>query len=211
MKKISILFCVLFAVNGVAQTNLIPNATFTAKEPLEHWRTAFPYEGWYKQNHNYVSVNIERAPQNGKCAEISLPAGVAGNQGGKIESAFVKAVPGATYKVEVDCMTWDFSAKLHAEAYAVDNSPMPRPSKFRIPATNGLPALVMVYRAQLPDPPAHSKNWTTVSREFTLPATVKVRGEETVPAYLSLKAVAYDATMDAGKSYFTNFRLYKIK
>ena len=44
--------------------------------------------------------------------EITLPKGVAENEGGKIESAFIKTEPGATYRGSVDCMTRDFSAKM---------------------------------------------------------------------------------------------------
>jgi len=188
------------------QTNLIPNPGFQAQQPLESWRIAFPYEGWYVANAGYVHA----AAQAGRpCVLLDLPAGIAGNQGGKIESAFVPATPGATYRVEIDCMTFDLSAKLHAEAWTHDPAPTGKPDKFRVPAAADHPALVMCYRAQLPDPPGHSKKWDTVSREFTLPDTVTVAGEDQKPEYLSLKAVVYEATMSAGKSYFTNFRLYK--
>ena len=187
-----------------AQTNLIPNPGFQGKNPLQSWRTAFPYEGWYTANAQYVRAAI----QGGRsCVEIDLPPGIAGNQGGKVESAFVKAEPGATYTVSVDCMTSDFSAKLHAEAWTTDPNPTNKPDKFRVPAAADHPALVMCYRAQLPDPPAHSTQWNTVTRQFTVPATVTIAGEEQKPEYLSLKAVVYEGTMGAGKSFFTNFRL----
>lgn len=204
-----VIFCCLSCV-ACAQTNLIPNPNFAdPKNPLADWRTAFPYEGWYVDNVKYVK------PDNrlGKpCAVIDLPPGIAGNQGGgKIESAFVKAEPGATYRVEIDCMTWDFSAKLHAEAWTHDPMPVNKPDKFRVPAVADHPALVMCYRAQLSDPPDKSKKWSTVSREFIVPETVMVAGEEQKPEYLSLKAVVYAGTPNGGKSFFTSFRLYKIK
>ena len=194
--------------SALAQTNLIPNPEFSdPKNPLSGWRTAFPYEGWYVANVNYVKPTVI----NGKsCIVIDLPAGIAGNQGGKIESAFIKAEPGATYRVEVDCMSWDFSVKLHAEAWTHDPKPINKPDKFRVPATEDHPALVMCYRAQLPDPPHQSKNWNTVSREFTVPETVMVGGEEQKPELLSIKAVVYEGTPNAGKSYFTNFKLTKV-
>ncbi|MEI8342720.1 MAG: hypothetical protein WCH43_14445, partial [Verrucomicrobiota bacterium] len=203
------LLTLLMAITANAQTNLIPNPGFTdSKNPLYGWRTAFPYEGWYVDNVKYVKP----ATMNGKsCIVIDLPPGIAGNQGGKIESAFIKAEPGATYRVEVDCMTWDFSAKLHAEAWTHDPKPINKPDKFRVPAAEDHPALVMCYRAQLPDPPDKSKKWGTVSREFTVPETVTVAGEEQKPELLSLKAVVYAGTPNGGKSYFTNFRLTKIK
>ena len=107
-------------------------------------------------------------------------------------------------------MSWDFSVKLHAEAWTHDPKPINKPDKFRVPATEDHPALVMCYRAQLPDPPHQSKNWNTVSREFTVPETVMVGGEEQKPELLSIKAVVYEGTPNAGKSYFTNFKLTKV-
>ncbi len=88
---------------------------------------------------------------------------------------------------------------------------MPRPSKFRVPAGGGHPALVMCYRAQLPDPPAHGKAWSTVRREFTVPEKVTVRGKVESPLFIALKAVVYDAPPSGGKSFFDNFRLVKVK
>jgi hypothetical protein len=195
---------------GRAQTNLIPNPGFQGQNPLQSWRVAFPYEGWYAANANYVHAAVHGGKS---CAEIDLPPGIAGNQGGKVESAFIKAVPGATYTVTIDCMTGNFSAKLHAEAWVTDQHPIDKPDKFRVPAAAagpgdpGHPALVMCYRAQLPDPPAHSWKWNTVTRQFTVPETVTVGGEEVKPEFLSLKAVVYEGTMEPGKSFFTNFRL----
>ena len=192
-----------------AQTNLIPNPKFSdVKNPLLGWRTAFPYEPWYVENAGYVKPATE---QGKTCALIDLPPGIAGNQGGKIESPFVKAEPGATYRVEVDCMTWDFGAKLHAEAWTHDPKPVDKPDKFRVPGSDGQPALVMCYRAQIPDPPAGAKTWSTTGREFTLPLTVVVAGEEQKPEFLSVKAVVYAATPKGGRSFFTNFRLVKLK
>ena len=205
------MLCLVFAACGsfaAGQENLVPNGGFTAREPLQGWRIAFPYEPQYVTNGGYVKA----ATMEGRaCALLDLPPGVAGNQGGKIESAFMKAEPGATYRVEVDCMTADFSAKLFAEAWTTDPKPMATPDKFRVPALGGMPPLVMCYRAQMPDPPGGSRRWTTVSREFTLPATVRVAGQEQKPEYLSLKVVVYAGTPNGGKSYFTNFRLVRIK
>jgi hypothetical protein len=200
----------LLALAGArAQTNLIPNPDFSdSKNPLQSWRTAFPYESWYVDNVNYVKPSNQLGRS---CAVVELPPGVAGNQGGKIESAFIKAEPGATYRVEIDCMTWDFSAKLHAETWTHDPRPVPKPDKFCVPAAADHPALIMCFRAQIPDPPGGSKKWTTISREFTVPETVTVAGEDQKPEYLSLKAVVYAATPNGGKSYFTHFRLYRIK
>ena len=187
----------------------MPNPNFSdPKNPLLGWRTAFPYEPWYVDNVAYVKPSTE---QGKTCAIIELPPGIAGNQGGKIESAFVKAEPGATYRVDVDCMTWDFSAKLHAEAWTHDPKPIDKPDKFRVPASSDHPALVMCYRAQIPDPPAGSKVWSATGREFTVPEKIVVAGEEQVPELLSIKVVVYAGTPNGGRSFFTNFRLVKIR
>ena len=210
MKRILIFLALIFVISNInAQTNLIPNPNFSdSKNPLLGWRTAFPYEPWYVKNVNFVKSDTQLGRA---CALLDLPPGIAGNQGGKIESAFVKAEPGATYRVEIDCMTGDFGAKLHAEAWSHDPKPIDKPDKFRVPVAADHPALVMCYRAQMPDPPGKSKKWSTISREFTLPATVMIAGEEQKPEYLSLKAVVYAGTQSGGKSWFTNFRLYRIK
>jgi hypothetical protein len=75
----------------------------------------------------------------------------------------------------------------------------------------GHKALIEIYRAQFPDPPTHSKKWDKVQKEFTLPMTWKVAGKNVPPAFLNLRAVVYDATEKAGKSYFTEFKLTKVK
>ncbi len=204
-------FVPLTLAQAQAQDNLIPNGNFTAADPLEGWRIDFPYEGWYVDNHKYISATGEHAKAGGKCVKVELPPGIAGNQGGKIESAFVKAEPGATYRVEIDCLTHDFGAKLHAEAWVTDPKPVSKPDKMRVPAMNGHPGLAMVYRAQMPDPHGKSQAWETVSREFTLPKTVRVAGKEMPPEFLSLKAVVYAGTQKGGTSYFANFRLTKVK
>ena len=187
------------------ETNLIPNPDFSdLKNPLASWRIAFPYEGQYVDNVKYVKPDTQSGK---KCVVIDLPPGMAGNQGGKIESALIKVEPGATYRVEIDCMTWDFSAKLFAEAWSYDPKPDEKRDIFRIPAADDHPALIMCYRAQLPDPPGASKKWSTVTREFTVPETVTVAGEDQKPEFISLKVVVYAGTPNGGKSYFTNFHL----
>jgi hypothetical protein len=141
---------------------------------------------------------------------LDLPPGIAGNQGGKLESVPVPVVPGATYRIEVDCMTWDFSAKIHAEAWSTDPNPGQKRTIFRRAPAGGRPALMMCYRAQVPSPPGSSKVWTTASREFKVPEKVVIAGKDQQPEFISVKVVAYAATMDAGKSYFSNFRLFRV-
>ena len=202
-----------FAQIAAAQSgvNLVPNGTFSGPDPLKGWRIDFPYEGVYVKNKEYVSVTSEHSPKGGKCAQIDLPPHTAGASGGKIESDFFPAEPGATYKVEIDVMTFDFNAKTWVEAYVVDPKPIPQPDKFRVPGNDLHPPLAMVYRAQLPDPKSKSHEWGTVSREFTVPKSCRVAGKNMAPAYLALKAFVYAPTMEPGKSFFANFRLVKIK
>ncbi len=191
--------------------NLIANPTFEDRNhPLAGYRIDFPHEEWYRKNKGYVRV-VNNPKGSGKCVQIDLPPGVAGNEGGKIETEFLPVVPGATYRVEVDCLTWDFTAKLHAEAWVKDPRPHPKPDKFCVPAEGSRPALVQCYRAQIPDPGGRLKEWKTVSREFTVPMAAVVAGKKCAPAWLSVKAYTYAATMDAGKCYFRNFRLFLIK
>lgn len=216
MKLLLLFFA--FTASAAAEANLVPNWNFSDPTPLKHWRVDFPYQDWYVKNGGYV----KQASAGGKrCAVIELPPGIAGNEGGKIETALIPAEPGATYKVEIQCMTWDFSAKLHAEAYAPDpradaqrkevESKGTRVTIARIPPVEGRPALVQIYRAQIPDPPAHAKQWEKVGREFTLPKETTIAGQKVAPAYLVVKAFAYAATPKAGKSYFTDFKLVKVK
>lgn len=192
---------------SAAEKNLLPNGNFEGNEPLKGWLTGFPDEAFYKDNAAYVKI---AAAGGRKAVMLDLPAGIAGNQGGKIESVPVPVVPGATYRIQVDCMTWDFSAKIHAEAWSSDPHPEQKRTIFRRAPADGRPALMMCYRAQVPSPPGNSKVWTTAGREFKVPETVVVAGKDQKPEFISVKVVNYGATMDAGKSYFTNFRLVRV-
>ena len=199
-------FAVLLALPATAQ-NLLPNGNFEGQNPLQGWITAFPDEAWYKDNAQYVKLAPEQSRPGHRAVVLDLAPGIAGNQGGKIESIPVKVVPGGKYRIEVDCMTWDFSAKIHAEAWTTDPHPEQKRTIFRRAPNAGRPALIMCFRAQLPDAPAKGKSWTTISREFTVPAKVTVAGKEQAPEYITVKAVAFAATQSGGKSYFSNFRL----
>ena len=190
--------------------NLLPNGSFEGKDPLRGWLTVFPDEAFYKDNGPYVKMAPASETGGRKAVMLDLPAGVAGNQGGKLESEPVAVEPGATYHIEVDCMTWDFSAKIHAEAWSTDPNPQQKRTIFRRAPANGRPALIMCYRAQVPSPPGNSKTWTTASRDFTVPKSVVVAGKDQQPEFISVKVVNYGATMAAGKSYFANFRLFRV-
>lgn len=195
---------------ALAGDNLLPNGDFSGKDPLAGWVTSFPDEAWYRDNGKYVKIAPVDAPGGRKAVLFDLAAGIAGNQGGKIESVPVPVLPGGRYRFEVDTMTWDFGAKLHAEAWTTDPNPGQKRTIFRKAAAGGKPALIMCWRAQVPDPPAGAKTWSTTGREFTVPKTVRVAGSDVAPQYITVKAVVYAATMSAGKSYFANFRLTRL-
>ena len=218
MKKILLLG--LLAASTCAGENLLLNGDFTAPNPLEGWRTTFPFNEWYAKNHEYVRV--EKDPVEGKPAVLlDLPPGVPGNQGGKIESALYPATTGVSYRVSAECMTWDLEAKLFVEVWVRD--PMPNvvaKSDVRIPAMEGHPALLKCYRKPVqPGPPGKSKKWTrveSVTRPLeTTVVTLKLPGadgatEQTlVPEWISVKAYFYQATTGAGKGWVRNFRLEK--
>jgi hypothetical protein len=198
-----------FATGGVK--NLLPNGGFEGKEPLHGWLTAFPDEEFYMNNGPYIKMATASEAAGRRAVVIDLPAGIAGNQGGKLESVPVPAEAGGTYHIEVDCMTWDFSAKVYAEAWSRDPHPEQKRTIFRRAAADGRPALMMCFRAQVPSPPDHSKIWTTASRDFTLPKTVVVAGKDQQPEFISVKVVNYAGTMAAGKSFFANFRLSRVE
>ena len=195
---------------AVGAENLLPNGSFEGRDPLAGWLTSFPDEAWYKDNGKYVKVAPVQAPGGRRAVVFELAAGIAGNQGGKIESVPVPVVPGGKYKIEVDCMTWDFGAKIHAEVWTSDPRPDQKRTIFRRAPSGGRPALIMCHRAQVPDPPGGAKEWSTTGREFTVPTTVKVSGQQQAPQFITVKAVVYAATMSAGKSYFANFRLTRV-
>ena len=204
----SLALSVVFA--GAADKNQLPNGGFEGKEPLKGWLTVFPDEAFYKDNGPYVKMAPPGEVGGRRAVVLDLPPGIAGNQGGKLESVPVPVEPGATYRIEVDCMTWDLSAKVHAECWSTDPHPAQKRTIFRRAPAGGRPALMMCYRAQVPSPPGNSKIWTTASREFTVPKTVVVAGKDQQPEFISVKVVNYGATMAAGKSFFANFRLTRV-
>ena len=195
---------------GGGPVNLLPNGGFEGKDPLHGWLKEFPDEEFYKDNGPYVKLAPAGEVGGRRAVLLDLPAGIAGNQGGKIESVPVPVEPGARYHIEVDCMTWDLSAKIHAEAWSRDPHPEQKRTIFRRAPADGRPALMMCFRAQVPSPPAGSKVWSSADRDFTVPKTVVVAGKDQKPEYISVKVVNYGATMGPGKSYFANFRLFRL-
>jgi hypothetical protein len=198
------------AAAAAAPTNLLPNGGFAGKDPLHGWLTTFPDEAFYQDNGRCVKIAPPAAVGGRKAVMLELPAGIAGNQGGKLESVPVPVEPGASYHIAVDCMTWDLSARIHAEVWSRDPHPEQKRTIFRRAPAGGRPALMMCYRAQVPAPPSNSKAWTSAGRDFTVPTTVVVAGKPQAPEFISVKVVNYGATMAAGKSYFANFRLFRV-
>ncbi len=196
---------------AAGEQNLLPNGSFEGKSPLQGWLTNFPDEEFYIGNAPYVKMAPPGETGGRKAVMLDLPAGIAGNQGGKLESVPVPVVPGATYRVAVDCMTWDFGAKIHAECWTTDPHPEQKRTIFRRAPKDGRPALIMCYRAQVPSPPGNSKQWSTAGREFTVPKTVLVAGKDQQPEFISVKVVNFAGTPNAGKSYFSNFRLFRVE
>ena len=197
--------------------NLIPNWNFSDPVPLKFYRYDFPYQGAYAKNKGYVS-QVEYLGR--KCALLDLPPGVAGNEGAKIETALVPVVPGATYRVEVSACLPELAAKIHVEAYGEDprdeltrkdtEAKGPNISIMRIPEGDGHKPLVVIFRAQLPDPAGGGK-WTKAEREFVMVPGGIIAGKQVKPVLMAIKAVTYGATMGAGKAYFTDFKLTKVK
>lgn len=207
---------VLFgSVAGLRAQNLVPNPDFNAPgNPLKEWRIDFPYEQPYAKNAGYVKVSPDAKQGSANVVEITLPKAVAENEGGKIESAFIKAQPGATYRASVDCLTGDFSAMVYVDAYAPVEHPPAQPVKGLVPAHDGLPALIQIYRKQFPVPPATSKTWTTEKAEFKLPEKWVVEGKPVPPAYVAFRVFVFSATtatVPNGKAYFTHFQLSASK
>jgi hypothetical protein len=201
--------------------NLVPNGD--ASRGLEGWHLAFPYFEQYVKNHTYIKLAPQRGPNGKNAILIDLPPGVVGGAGGRVQTGWIKAEPGATYVAFIACMTNDANLKLFAEAFTTDPdsekattsekdpSKRRRVSIMRYPAEGSYPPLAMCYRAQFPDPPEKSKAWTIMAREFTIPTTVTISGREQPPEYLCLKAHLWAATQSAVKGYVADFRLYMIK
>lgn len=202
---------------SAAETNLIPNWNFADPTPLKSYRYQYPEQEQYVTNGKFVSQKVMLGK---KCAELDLPAGVAETQGAKIETALVPIEPGATYRVEVGCLAWDYTAKIVVNVYAPD----PRPEEVqketeakgrkitiaRIAAGDGHPALDNFYNARLPDLKGDPKKWIKVEREFTVPMEWTIAKTKVKPTLAAIKVVVIGGHA-AGKSYYTDFKLVKIK
>ena len=204
------------AAGARAQSNLIPNPDFNDPvNPLKGWRIDFPDQGTYAQkNAGYYKISTDKKMGSANVVEVSIPGPVAENEGAKIESAFVPAKGGGTYKISVQCLTEDLSVKVYCDGYAIDPTPPGAPNMDRVLAHDGMPALVRFYRGQCLEIPAESKTWATAQKEFKLPEKVMVAGQPEAPSYLAIRVFAYSAhtgTKSPAKSYYTHFQLSLIK
>ena len=163
------------------EQNLVPNWDFSDKsDPLKGWRYIYPHEQQqYGENQRYIRVT----EYSGKrCVEFTLPGKIANNQGAKIETAFIKIEPGATYSFEIDCAAVEMNMKVFAEAWA------PLPPELNVKARmniwqaeGGRPMLIKCGRMK----GSHEeKTWKTIRGTYTVPKTVNVAGKDTPPAYL---------------------------
>ncbi len=191
--------------------NLVPNWNFgDMANPLKTWRIDFPYQPSYVKNVTYVKISETVRDGEAPAVELNLPKGVAENEGGKVESAFIKIEPGAAYHCSVDVQTCDLAANVSVNVYALDPTPPGAPSLDRIPARDGLPALVKCYIADFPKPKAKSKTWFTSKRDLTIPPTVVIAGKPAEPVYLAIKAFGLSEWVGgSGKVYFSKFVLTK--
>jgi hypothetical protein len=201
-------FLILLALsNAMAGSNLVPNPDFSdAKDPMATWRTYFPWESeWYAENGKYVKAAKE---DDKTCALMDVPKAIASNQGGKIESAFFRIEPGAKYLAVFDVKIGSGGVKAFAEAWTTDPDPGLQNDKWRVPAAADHPAVLTCYRAQFPNPKETPGEWIPLSREFTVPRIVYIKGKQQTPEYLTIKVVLTGA--DDAKAWVTNFRVTKI-
>ena len=210
------LAAVLLGGTGVqAQTNLLPNPDFNAPAgPLSGWRIDFPYWGSYVKNAPYFKISTDHQQGSAHSVEVTVPKGVAENEGAKIESTFIKVDPGATYHGTMDVMSGDFSVKVYVEAWAADPTPLLKSDLFRIPPLDGQPGLVMCYRTDFPDVAPGSKAWVTTKKDFKIPAQVVVAGKPTQPIFITMKAFIFSgttATVPMGKAYIGRAFLAETK
>lgn len=196
--------CCLSAVAADAP-NLIPNGDMSASNPAEGFTVAFPYQGAYLKNSEYV-----RPGQLGgrTCIVMEGPDDYMGMKGIKVLSPLAKVEGGKTYKVRVDLYRRlpQTQFKVFAELYAVDPRPSPVLSPvqtMQIPAEAGHPALVLVYKKDLnPREPVPPEQWTTLEGDLAVPQkeNLKVLGKPAEAAYALVKVIA----LGSGSKKFTH-------
>jgi hypothetical protein len=96
-----------------------------------------------------------------------------------------------------------------AEVWTDDPTPTVKPDKWRVPAEADHPALLTCYRAQLPNKGLKKMQWSTLSREFTVPKTVLVMNKPVEPKFVTIKVFGLGGK--EGKAAVTNFQLVRIR
>lgn len=193
-------------------SNLIPNGDMKAADPAQGFFIAFPYQGAYVKNADFVNPG----QLGGRtCIVMKGADNYAGINGLKVLSPLAKVEEGKSYKASVDLYREleQTQFKVFVELYAVDPRPNPVISSvqtMQIPAGDGHPALVQVYKRDLNIKTGIPLNeWTKVETDLQVPAkeNLKVLGKPAVASYATIKVLAlgagsYDFIHTAGATDF---------
>lgn len=194
---IALVFSSLLCLTAVASDafNLIPNGDMSAVDPAAGFTIAFPYQGAYVKNSDYVKPG----QLGGRtCIVMEGPDNYLGMKGIKVLSPLAKVEGGKTYKARVDLYRKlpQTQFKVFVELYAVDQRPNPTLSAvqtMQIPAEAGHPALVLVYKRDLnPKEPIPTEQWTTLEGDVAVPQkeSLKVLGKPAEASYALIKVIA---------------------
>jgi hypothetical protein len=214
-------FLLFLAAAGLplaAAENLIPKPDALTESVAEGVRAAYPFQGAYLENHRYASVE---GSGSAKVFKMTIPKGVTCGAGAKMESCVVKAAPGEKFRMSVEVKGEGVFGKVWGEAWAIN----PRPSTgaadpvgskgkldyMELAAQNGVPPLVVIYRAQQPDIPEGS-GWKRVAFEFEpFKRKARVAGKEASAAYVSLKVWFGNFGCGPGTGYARDFKIERIR
>jgi len=203
--------CLSAASDG---TNLIPNGDMKATDPAQGFFLSFPYQGAYVKNADFAKPG----QLGGRtCIVMSADDKYVGMKGVKVLSPLARVEEGKSYKASVDLYRElkQTHFKVFVELYAEDPRPNPSISSIQtmqIPAGDGHPALVEVYKRDLNIKTGIPlKEWTKVETDLQVPAkeSLKVLGKPAVASYATIKVIilgagSYDFIHTAGA---TNFQL----
>ncbi len=202
--------CLSAASDG---TNLIPNGDMKAADPAQGFFISFPYQGAYVKNADFVKPG----QLGGRtCIVMQGSDKYMGVSGLKVLSPLAKVEEGKPYKASVDLYRElkQTHFKIFVELYAEDPRPNPtlNVQTMQIPAGEGHPALILVYKRDLTItakggiPP---EKWTTVETDLDVPLkeNLKVLGKPAVASYATIKVLALgsgtqDFTHTAGAAHF---------
>jgi len=191
-------------------SNLIPNGDMKAADPGQGFFISFPDQGAYVKNADFVKPG-KLAGRT--CVVMEGDDKYMGVSGLKVMSPLAKIEGGKHYKASVDLYRKlpQTHFKVFAELYAIDPHPeMSSVQTGRIPAGDGHPALVLVYKRDFQwkggIPP---EEWTKVETDLVAPTKekVKVFGKPAEVTYATIKVLALgsgtkDFIHTAGASHF---------